>query len=324
MSSSRFCDNDKITPCKMIQNLKNSHIYLVYPRAYKNSGSTTMRVFQTHEMICDHLSHTFKASTTPVSNLRFGFLWRLWVNQFAPDSCIIFCKNAIDRVPKQQIYNLKKRGMLIALDYIDRDMSNIYSFVDLHIASSHRQELFLRSLGFPKEKVVFWEHAADYRIQKYKFNCNQNNGKIFYLGELSNAYIPSELLSEIDVISYSDSISLNDLRRISTYKFQYCIRPRIQNQNLSVIKPLTKVMNSIALSIPPIISNDMDEAVGILGRDYPFIINTNDKHDFYRILSLAKSSHQAYKNARNIIKKLQYPRSIENTALKFHDIFAHR
>lgn len=308
----------------MTQDIEKVPLYFVYPRVYKDSGSTWMRVHQTHEMIRDHLNHAFQALTVPVSNLRFKLMWRLWEHQFAPNSLIIFCKYAIDRVPKQTIDNLKKKRATIALDYIDRDMSKIYSFVDLHIASSNRQALFLKSCGIASDKVVFWEHAADYRIEKFKIYCESNNEKTFYLGEIYNAYIPSYILNKVDIINYRDSVTLDDLKNMSNYKFQYCIRPRIQNQNLSVIKPLTKIMNSIALSVPPIISRDMDEAVSILGPDYPFIVDTTVDSDFHRVFELMKSSRQAYKFAQNTLKNLQDVRSVENKILQFHDAFAHR
>lgn len=299
---------------------EKTQLYLIYPRAYKYAGSTFMRVFQLEEFINDHLNHLIDVQNVAVSNLRSNLLWNVWRLQFKSNSWIVLCKYAINRMPEEQLHALKKRNIKIAVDYIDRDMTGVPDCVDLHIASSHKQRDFLLSSGICSDKVVLLEHAADYRIFKY-ITPKKHNDKIFYLGEYQNAFIPMNLIKSIDIISYKDRLDLSILECISYYKLQYCVRPSYQNQSISVIKPLTKIMNSIALSIPPIISCDMEEALEILGPSYPFTISLTDPNDFKRVWELARNSQHAFDEALAAIQNASLSRSITTYADNIRDIF---
>lgn len=269
---------------------KNKTIYLIYPRAHRETGSTIMRTFQLHQILKDRCEENIEVLTLPISNLRLNLFWKFWITSFKSEDILIFCKDAIDRIPVKFLEKIQSTGATIAIDYIDKVMASVkYKSADIHIASSDRQYSFLNSIYFPDTKIVYLPHLGDLRLYKMKQPLDRND-KIFYLGELQNTYIPESFINHVDIVPYNGKVSTDTLKQIQNYKYQYCIRQPHQNTSIVAFKPLTKVMNSIAMSIPPIVSYDLDGITSLLGREYPFMIHSYEEREFNELLEKLNDS----------------------------------
>lgn len=275
-------------------------VFFIYPRAHKNTGSSKMRCFQLTKILNCYSRDNCEFLVAPISTLPIKQFWLAWIYKFPPGSVLIFCKNAIDRLPVQYRHVFKERGLVLGVDYVDRDMTSFnFSEISLHISSSMRQNRFLKSILKEKTKIIHLEHFADvaaYELPRRKID--QHNGRIFYLGEPNNVYLPSRFIGQVDILQYDYKIPI-DLKGMSRYKFQYCIREPQQNRNLHTFKPSTKIMNSVALRVPAIISHDMEDAIELLGVNYPYILDGYDNTSWTSLtdkLSCQKSYRDAIKN----------------------------
>ena len=266
-------------------------IYLIYPRAYETAGSTQMRVFQLKQLLDEYGKNDFLVTLVPISNLRHPFFWNLWIRKFEKNSALIFCKNAIDRMPLKLLIELQSRGVTIALDYVDRIVDGIdIDLIDVHIASCQRQFEFLNRLNVKGKKLLL-HHYGDLRIFKKKPINQKKIDKSYYLGEIQNLFLPEEFLSKIDIFKYNGILTNEMIDSAAKYKFQYCVRPKLQNESLNYFKPPTKIMNSIALGNLPIISADQSDAIQILGKDYPFVILKHNAEELSRVFDIMMNDH---------------------------------
>ena len=282
------------------------NIYFIYPRAHKNTGSTVMRAFQAAEILrstAEH--HRLTIHTKPITNLRTDIAWYVWLKTIKRHSLVVFCKDAIDRLPRQLISWLKNNDIKVAVDYVDKSLNGFDFYgIDIHIASSSKQAAFLKSLAIENLKVYELFHLGDLRLYEKNQKNNRSRGIVYY-GELQNTYIPENLLKHIEIMPYNGRVSDADLEKLRLYKFLYCVRDPRQNRGISVFKPTTKIMNAIALLIPPIVTSDMDGVIDILGSSYPFMTRTTSDKDIERVLDLASSDEQAYTKAVDILRKCQ-------------------
>lgn len=299
-------------------------VYLIYPRAHRHTGSTVMRTFQLKKIIENYGCQKVNIQLAEVSNFRISPLWMLWIEKFERNSLAIFCKYAIDRVPIYILKNLKARNIKIAVDYIDRGIDSLdIANVDIHIASSSRQQEFLKSLT-NAENVVKIAHFGD--IDIFKNGCTPPRTKkksICYLGEIRNLFLPEKYISNVNILPYRGQLTPSLIQEASQYRFHYCVRPQSQNEDLNFFKPATKVMNCIGFGVIPIISRDQEDAINILGENYPFIIREFSDSEFEKIFTMTECGFEEINFAQTKIKILQekfnlqaYACSCENILLQ--------
>ncbi len=189
------------------------------------------------------------------------------------------------------------------MDYIDKSLDGFnFSGIDIHIASSSKQTAFLNSLTIEKKEIFHLFHLGDLRIYDIKQNKIQKKGIVYY-GELQNTYIPESLIDRVEIMPYNGITTEQDLLKLISYKFLYCVRDPKQNRAVSLFKPATKLMNAIALLTPPIVTSDMDGVTDLLGFEYPFMAKTNSDKDIQKILDLAANNEQAYLKAIEILQQ---------------------
>ncbi len=268
------------------------NIYFIYRKSQENLGSVKMRVFQLKEMLENKF---LKVDTIGIYSAKPQFLQILWFLKIKDKSIIIFNKDAIDRVSLKFIDALRKKGLKVGIDVLDKDMNYFdYRKIDFLIASSQRQFRYLSSVVKTinsNPSIYYIPHQADIRLNKFKpdFAFEKKSKKTFYFGEHTNIYIPSKYLEHITVLPYRGKMGSSDINEMRQYQFQYCIRGPQQNTSLYIFKPITKLINSLYLGALPIISFDMEDAVDILGTKYPFTLREYSEAGFHELFGLVKN-----------------------------------
>jgi len=278
-----------------------------------------MRVSQLRDTVNSYGSGSTKISTVGIKRFKHRILEKIWFHKLPHADLYIFCKDAIDRVSLLTLSAIRARGGKIACDYIDKDLSNFdFSKIDAHIASSNRQLSYLRK-HVPEEHIHLLLHQSDARLHDTEGKAKLQ--RAFYFGEEDNLEILPTYESFIDQISYKREMNESDIQTILNYKFQYCVRPQHQHLTTGIFKPATKVMNSIAMGIPPVISSNMQEEISILGKNYPYIINQDQSAEGDKItLENIIADQHMYDSAKNQILQLQSKFSRELFASNFEGI----
>lgn len=268
------------------------NIYFIYRKSQESLGSVKMRVFQMKEILEKKFP---KIDTIGIYSTKPKFLQILWFLKIRNKSIIIFNKDAIDRTSLKVIDALRKRGIKIGLDVLDKDMNYFeYQKIDFLIASSQRQFKYINSVVKTidtKPSTFYIPHQADLRLRNLKadFLHGKKSKKIFYFGEHTNIYIPSKYLEYVTILPYRGKMGSSDINEMVNYQFQYCIRGPQQNASLYIFKPITKLINSLYLGALPIISFDMEDAVDILGKKYPFTLREYSEAGFQELFALLEN-----------------------------------
>ena len=269
------------------------NIYFIYRKSQENLGSVKMRVFQMKEMLEKKF---LKIETIGIYSVKLQFLQIFWFIKVKNKSILIFNKDAIDRASLKVINSLRKRGIKVGIDVLDKDMNYFdYRKIDFLIASSQRQFRYLNSVVktvSSNPSVYYIPHQADIRLGNLQldFASEKKSKKIFYFGEHTNIYVPSKYLEHITILPYSGKMGSSDINEMTQYHFQYCIRGPQQNTSLYIFKPITKLINSLYLGALPIISFDMEDAVDILGPKYPLTLREYSEAGFQELFDLIRNA----------------------------------
>jgi hypothetical protein len=113
-------------------------------------------------------------------------------------------------------------------------------------------------------------HHADPRIA-WRDRKNDRALSIGYFGLLGHATLPANLKTRVALPDYDLTDGLTQmLSMMETTNVHYCLRParRVRNS----WKPFTKGINAAAAGANVLVSRDVEDAVEMLGPDYPFLI----------------------------------------------------
>lgn len=246
-------------------------VRLIYRRNQKSVGSVIMRVSQLVQLVNEFGTQSLDLKSVPINSFRLPIIERGWV-RVQPSNCIlVFCKDAIDRISPEGCDLLRERGSKVVADYIDKNISSLdFSKIDAHIASSHRQFAYLKAQQLPRGSVHLFLHQYDLRL--WGRSPVKKHSNAFYFGESKNLAKTSDLKDAVTSIPYRGVMTEQVIEEMLSYKYQYCVRPEQQADHNGVFKPATKVMNSIAMGIPPIVSRNMREEMRLLEEDYPLVL----------------------------------------------------
>lgn len=295
-------------------------VRLVYRRNQKSVGSVIMRVSQLVQLVNEFGTQSIDLRSVPINSFHLPIIEQLWVRA-QPSNCVfIFCKDAIDRISPEGCDLLRKRGSKVASDYIDKNISSLdFSKIDAHIASSHRQFSYLKAQKLPRGSVHLFLHQYDLRL--WGRSPVKKHSNAFYFGESKNLAKAEELKGAVTSIPYRGVMTEQVIEEMLSYKYQYCVRPEQQADHSGVFKPATKVMNSIAMGIPPIVASYMSEEIRLLGPGYPFIIDGD------RLKNAAEEKfldflddERSYAMARDAMAQLQARFSPKSLAIQFEEM----
>ena len=197
------------------------NIYFIYRKSQNNLGSVKMRVFQMQELLRKKFTNI---SIIGIYSTKPQFLQILWFLKVKKDSILIFNKDAIDRVNLKTIDILRKKGVKVGIDILDKDMNYFdYQKIDFLIASSQRQFRYLKSVVETIEsnpKAFYIPHQADIRLKnsKLNFKSKKKSKKIFYFGEHTNIYVPSKYLEKLTILPYQGRMDQSDIIEMNIYR----------------------------------------------------------------------------------------------------------
>ena len=276
-------------------------IYFVYRRSQSHLGSIEMRARQFSATLS---KLGIRTDLIPIFEFRNRYVELLWCSRLEPGSVAVFIKDAMTRLTKNGRGRLAKKNISVMFDVLDLDINRFdYEGIDTIITSSSRQYKYFNSLKQTNRlNLLHVMHQPDIRLEENE-NIKKTR-KICYYGEHMNIYLPTEYLSKVDILNYTGKMENEDIKNLSQYEFNYCIRGPQQNTSLFIFKPITKIMNSIQLNSLPIISFDMDDAVELLGKEYPFILSSYSKKGFSDLFKKTNSTDHINKGMM-IIKKLR-------------------
>jgi hypothetical protein len=286
-------------------NFKNtkslSRIVFVFSRNKLHWGSTTMRAHQLARIVSPHISKYHPVILSSLPSSRIPWLQYFWAERQKPGDIFIFTKYSANKVLPATLEILKKIKCFTCYDYVDTDLRVMPSTgFDIHIAASHsafnklntiqKQKIELNQIS--NGKVMLLMHNGDERLYNLKDNTNKIDFQMTYLGSRATTFIPQKLEKELTYLEASNEKSMQAaIPLLHRFNFHYCIRSSSKNIAGAVIcKPFTKGFNAALLGANLITQRNTDDAVELLGSDYPYFIDSNDEGEIINKLIYAKKS----------------------------------
>lgn len=250
----------------------------------RHLGSAVMRGDQLARLIRPHLREDLRIGVVP---FHAGLMAPLAVRAFAPlvpsDSVVVFIKSAAKGLTPDHLAPLRQRNARIGLDSIDTPLDEIdFDLFDFHIAASlagrSALEERLGLLGKSDVRVELLHHHYDPRITAAGIGDNRPF-RCGYIGDPQNAFIPLSISNEVECVdvSYARDFA-KSLSRIASFTLHYGVRPLSASVSSKgrQYKPFTKGFTAAACNSNILVNREADDAVALLGEDYPFLVSATD------------------------------------------------
>ncbi len=258
--------------------------FVVHPSRL-NFGSTELRVFQLVRILERFLGEKICCKIEPLPTKS---PWQeIWALKQKPGEINVFGKSTLSRLQKKTLQILRFRGVRTCIDYVDSDLRRIQEFnADVHIAASHTSlrlmhELLANGYASPdgfKGKLFLLHHNTDERFSGIHA-ADLKRSSAVYLGDLENTVCSEAIAERVTFINIVRSEQLEkELRGMSEFNLHYCIRKVAEKNSGGIVaKPFTKGFIAAQVGAVVLINEAVDDAVEILGPDYPFIIPDNSE-----------------------------------------------
>ncbi|WP_146681543.1 hypothetical protein [Thioclava sp. F28-4] len=247
-------------------------------RPLAQRGSAYMRAEQLVELLRPDLDPGITLSVRPFHALVMPPIAMRAVARSIPRGALcIFVKSAAKHLTRAHLAPLRKRGITVAQDVVDMKLRHVRpELFDLLIAASLRGQQALRDLCADKGlscPVELLHHHFDPRLQalplpeRPEFSCG-------YIGRPDNAMIPEAIRGEVETVDISVVEDFERaLPRIGRFALHYGVRPESQTAHgvNRGYKPFTKGFTAAACKANILVNRDVDDAVEMLGADYPFL-----------------------------------------------------
>lgn len=302
--------------------MRQIKVYLVYRHSQRHMGSTIMRALQMRRIVDAFGSGRVKTGLMTISNMRLEAVERAWCATRPRDAVYVFCKDAIDKLSPGARALLSERTRGVAVDYIDKDLDGFdFTAIDGHIASSARQFDYLAGHAAPGSQAHLLPHQADLRLATLR-PVQEPSWRPVYFGEPDNLFIPGHLRERVDVYPYERKLDASDIAAISRHPWQYGVRPSGQNSAATVFKPATKIVNAAFFRAPPVVGRDADDALTLLGADYPYLVDTTAPESFDCVFDAIQSGTQSpeYARALDRLAHIRETHGFSQTARCFEEI----
>jgi hypothetical protein len=268
--------------------MKRPKVRFVYRRSARYLGSTVLRADQLCRLAQRHLGDRYDFATLSIPRMTQRWRQSLWV-KMREEAIYIFVKDAVDRLDREHLAELKRKSIAIGVDYVDRSLAALRpDSVDLHISASVAGRAALKSLVAASDDsdkpagaaTALLLHNTDERLESLRFR-QMDQARVVYFGGPGNTVLTDYARSVVDVVSaeLSNDMTAN-FRRLEGYNAHYCVRPDEDETNLRRrFKPFTKGFTAAACGANVIVNCSVDDAVAFLGVDYPFLIRRATKND---------------------------------------------
>ncbi len=259
-------------------------------------GTAHMRGDQLVEIIKPHLDDSLSVNVLPFNADLLPYLAaKAYFRKISQHAIVIFIKSAARGLELRHIELLKRRGAIVGLDSVDSPVSDIdFDLFDFHIAASMAGQEAIRGklqrIGRPDVPVELLYHHADPRLG-FVDTPGQGTFRCGYVGLPDNTVIPPDIAHEIEVvpIKYAADFSAG-IERIRSFTLHYGVRPDLQTgADLErSFKPFTKGVTAASSRSNILVDRFVDDAVTLLGEDYPYLVQSNDPEAVTEIFRKAK------------------------------------
>lgn len=192
------------------------------------------------------------------------------------DAIVILLKKAHVTFGPGHADQLRSVARAVAIDHVDAGIDDrALSVADLHIAASEdglhgMAQVIDRIAPGNRIPLALLPHHADPRIV-WRNRREDTDVKIGYFGLIEHAVIPPELDRNWCIPSYGVGdeflVTLAEMKEVNVH---YAVRPKKSVRNSW--KPFTKGINAAASGANVLVHRGVDDAISLLGREYPFLI----------------------------------------------------
>ncbi|HET7204882.1 MAG TPA: hypothetical protein VFI92_16095 [Steroidobacteraceae bacterium] len=280
-------------------NMPAKEIVFVFRRSQFRHGSTTMRAHQLCRQVAPHLPAGWRASLSGLPTPGFPLLQLLWAKRMKAGTALFVTKHAAKKLLPETLALLHRRRCVICLDYVDGDLRNMRAEgVDVHLSCSlagkremERLQAESRSSGRPiTGRVGLLFHNVDSRL----LGTGPLPGdrlRSVYFGSMRRAFLPEAVARRIEVLDAGNTqAARRSIARLADYNFHYCVSPAVSFAPRIVRRPFTKGFTAAAVGANVIVNRAVDDAVELLGADYPYLVQDLSEEAVLERLAFATES----------------------------------
>ncbi|MEM6891364.1 MAG: hypothetical protein AAF636_25025 [Pseudomonadota bacterium] len=268
---------------------------------YRSSGgyleSTLMRGFQLCELAREHLGDRYDFAMRAVPNLQRLRIEAAWIAMQPKRAIFLYVKDVVDRFSPEGLRRMQARSAGTALDYVDRHLHIMpHQGIDLHISASlsgvdamrARLRETAETPNVIKGDVACLLHGADLRIHKLP-KVSHDGFRPVYFGSPHVTTIPQALQERLEVIDATTIEKMaENYRSVAGYNFHYAVRQIVEYPHIRGRKPLTKAVTAAVLGANVLTHADEDDALPLLGPDYPFMTCSTDHGEILEMMARAE------------------------------------
>lgn len=284
-------------------------------------------------MIAPEMGEGFKVKLRGFNSQKLNaFCVHLWSQTFPRDSIVVFGKLAAIGLQPRHIEPLRKRGILVGLDFLDFPLGKIDPHLfDFYISSSLSGiapcKAYLESQGRRDPVVEYLPHHHDQRLsslhipKRTTFSC-------CYFGSPKEVHVPESLADSISMMDVLNTKDFEDtLPKLGDFAMHYSIRPPAASPEpeRQIYKPFTKGITAAACRANIVAPRGFDDAEELLGPDYPFLVDPTSDASVIAGFEFAKDAFGGPQWAEGLDMMEALKASVSPGALaqRFRDIIAH-
>ena len=205
----------------------------------------------------------------------------------APPAVVILTKTAGYEVQADAVEKLRETGVRVGIDHKDADLErSIFDRFDFHVCASYSALRAINKILDQGEGLSSRGAFAGLLLQSPDALFDNFEPKdrtslsTAYFGRRTHAHIPSEIADEVRAFEIKRSRHMKRaLADLQQCNFHYGVRPPVPNTLWRSYKPFTKGMVAAACHSNILITQDTDDVLDYLPRDYPYLIPASNDAD---------------------------------------------
>ncbi|MDK3075685.1 hypothetical protein QO034_21695 [Sedimentitalea sp. JM2-8] len=250
----------------------------------------------------------------------------IWALRQPAGAIVLFSKWCLPRLKQRTLDILRWKNVRSCIDYVDFDLRESVKFrPDIHLAASLTAMKALKKLTAgqedPESRVSLLHHNLDERMI-VPAEYPSDRLRPVYFGALENTIATDAIRERVTFLKADQANEVAPLfRQLAKFNLHYCIRrPAISTEVIA--KPFTKGFVASHIGVPVLISKNVDDALDLLGNDYPFVVEDTAEREILAGLDHVADSFggPVWSDAKDRVASLQTLCSREAIAGQFMDI----
>ena len=269
----------------MLGGRRKPRLVFVARRSARKWGSQNMRVHQlARHMQCFH-GDVYEVCINFISRRFWKIGSKAWVAMQPRDSIYFISKHVVRAWNSEDLDCLRRKAMAVLVDYVDLEVRHMRpSGVDAHIAASfagaralQKKQERMRAAGQKVEGSIHTVlHNYDSAIDGLQFPPTPKLSAVF-LGAMHNFVTTPQIAPEITVLdAYQRAAFKRNVGRLAQFNCHWCVRPDQGADPDRQVSPFTKGITATACNAVIITNHQVDDALELLGGDYPYMLDSID------------------------------------------------